>query len=401
MNNQSEKEDDRLVLKRLADAKMRLLVNSPFYGNLVVHLNFTLGKCGTAATDMRQVIFDPEFIMRLPDSEVDFVLKHEILHCVLQHCRRAGNKKRYLYNIACDIVVNSNILHTMGRKTFSVDHVEVIHLTPGDEEGYLYSAEEVYNMLISKYEKLILDVEEVLKTIEDDYGILIDSHDIWECVPLEDSLSEEWRTHLLEAAKAAGKSEVLPPVIRELLEDYKQKSKLNWKAVLNDFIRKINDTFDYSYMPPDRRFSDVILPSFHEINNDSVDNLWFVVDTSGSVSNENLTRVYTEISAAIEQFDYLDGKISFFDTKVSEPKEFDSVEKLKKMKAVGGGGTSFHCIFRYMKEHMTEKLPTAIIILTDGLAVFPDESATLGVPVLWIIVGNKEAVAPFGITIQI
>ena len=41
---------------------------------------------------------------------------------------------------------------------------------------------------------------------------------------------------------------------------------------------------------------------------------------------------------------------------------------------------------------MVEKLPTSIIILSDGYAPFPPESETKGIPVLWLL--NNDIVNP-------
>jgi len=403
MTKTISEEDKRMVSRRLSDARMRMVFKNPFYGNLILHLKFTLGNCGTAATNMRHIIFDPRFVMSISDNELDFVLKHEIMHCVLQHCIRGKDKKQHFFNIACDIVVNSNIMQAMGVHSFVVAGEDAMHLTPDNQEGYLYSAEEVYEMLMEKYNALIRDVEEVLKEIQDDYGVGVDNHEIWSTVPLGDSLSDEWKTHLKEAAKAASERGECPPGARKLLNDLTRESKLNWKAVLHDFVKEINDKHDFSFTPPDRRFSsgDFIMPSFIDVNGEKVENLWFLIDTSGSISAEALTDAFCEIKAAIEQFDYLRGKLSFFDTRVSEPKDFGSVEDLKEIEPVGGGGTSFHCIFKYMKDNFTEEYPTAVIILSDGYAKYPDEENALDVPVLWIIAGDNKEDAPWGVTIHI
>lgn len=211
--------DKRILSRRLRDARMRMVYKNPFLGNLILHLNFTLGKCGTAATDMRRIIFDPEFVMKISGGELDFVLKHEIMHCVLQHCIRGKEKHQHFFNIACDIVVNSNIMHSMGISSFSVAGEEAMHLTPEKNEGYLYSAEEVYEMLMLKYETLIRDVDDVLEEIRNDYGVGFDSHEIWGIVPLRDSLSDEWKMHLKDAAKAYGEKGDCPSSARKLLDE--------------------------------------------------------------------------------------------------------------------------------------------------------------------------------------
>lgn len=390
--------------KKLDDARMRLLFKFPFYGHLLLHLKFSLANCGTAATDMRRIIFDPEFVVRLSEQELDFLLKHEIMHCVLQHCIRGKGKNQYVFNIACDIVVNSNIMQTMGVSSFSVDGKNAMHLTPNHKEGYLYSAEDVYQMLLEKYDVNKREVDEVLRQLQNDYGNDgIDDHAIWSIVPQDNSLSDEWKKNLKDTVSTVGSNGECPPGARKLLEDYIHESKLNWRAILHEFIKEINDRYDFSFCPPDRRFAgcDFILPSFTENLGEQVDNLWFVVDSSGSISMKKLTMALEEIKAAIEQFHYLSGKLSFFDTSVTEPAEFDSVEQLKEITPVGGGGTSFYSIFKAMKEYFGDELPTAVIVLTDGYAVYPDEEVALGIPVLWIIAGDNKEDAKWGVTIHI
>ena len=110
--------------------------------------------------------------------------------------------------------------------------------------------------------------------------------------------------------------------------------------------------------------------------------------------------VYATNKPGAERFDgRLSGLLGFFDTEVYGPFEFDSVEELTKIKPKGGGGTSFHSVFRFIKNRMSENPPYCVIILTDGQASFPEESAAMGIPVLWIMTGDIEA--PFGKCIKL
>ena len=101
-----------------------------------------------------------------------------------------------------------------------------------------------------------------------------------------------------------------------------------------------------------------------------------------------LSAVMSEIRQAILLFDHLSGKLSFFDTHVTEPVPFDEEEDLYDLPVSGGGGTSFAAIFRYLKEFPEEEMPSAIIVLTDGYCDYPDEKAAMDIPVLWIICDN-------------
>ena len=118
-----------------------------------------------------------------------------------------------------------------------------------------------------------------------------------------------------------------------------------------------------------------------------------MIDTSGSMSDDMITTVYSEVRGAIDQFGgKLEGWLGFFDACVVEPKAFSNVEEFEVIRPRGGGGTSFESIFKYVNENMSMENIISIVILTDGYAPFPDKSETHGTPVLWII--TNEAVTP-------
>ena len=75
-------------------------------------------------------------------------------------------------------------------------------------------------------------------------------------------------------------------------------------------------------------------------------------------------------------------------------------EELLKIRPKGGGGTRFDIIFDFVNREMRDEPPKSIIILTDGYAPFPDESAASGIPVLWAL-NTKDIEPPFGLVCYI
>ena len=138
----------RKVIEAISAARSEIVMLYPFYGSILMNLRVALADCGTAATDMRRLIFDPQFVLRLSSEELQFVMMHEVMHNVLRHCIRGADKISEIYNVAADIVVNSNIMKSMGVTSFAVDGCEVMHKAPDGKEGYLYSAEDIYDMLL-------------------------------------------------------------------------------------------------------------------------------------------------------------------------------------------------------------------------------------------------------------
>jgi len=381
------------LLKKLTTARSSLLYKEPFYGTLLMKLKFSLAPCGTACTDMERIYWDPEFLGKLTQEETELVMLHELLHCVLGHCVRRKNKNPELYNIAADIVVNSNILQARGLTEFVVDGIKLMHKAPDGKEGSLYTVEQVYDMLLVS-----------AQMVQSSGNGQIDNHEIWSSVKGKEELEQEWMQEIINTVNQKGCSpEGTPACIRQILEELDYESKLNWKEILHDFVQLVNDTYDYTFSPADKRFSDTdfIIPAYYEMETEEVKNLWFVVDTSASISQEMLSDMFSEIKSALIQLEGLEGKLSFFDTAVTEPLEFDNVRTLSEIKPVGGGGTSFFSIFAYMNDYMMEDLPAGVIIMTDGWASFPKEEVSLGVPVLWCIVENPDCEPPWGTVVHV
>lgn len=138
------------LIKKLLFSRTRLLCSHPFFGLLLMNMRFSLDpELSTAATDGEFIYFGAKFLSELSDGELDFILMHEILHVALGHCFRGEGKDEAAFNIACDIVVNSNILLESGDvQTITVrKYGESMHIAPDGKEGYNYTAEEVYAML--------------------------------------------------------------------------------------------------------------------------------------------------------------------------------------------------------------------------------------------------------------
>ena len=78
-------------IQRLLLSRMRILCNHGFFGLLLMHMLYSVDEnVETACTDGTRIIFGTNFLDKLSDNELDFVMMHEIMHVVLQHCQRSG-----------------------------------------------------------------------------------------------------------------------------------------------------------------------------------------------------------------------------------------------------------------------------------------------------------------------
>ena len=410
------------TVRRMTEERALLIKNNPFFGHLSMGLQLACAPCKTACTDGSRLIFDPAFAEKLSDQELQFVILHEVLHCVFRHCIRGKGLHSVLYNIACDIVVNSTILAMWGQESMMIAGEKAMHLAPDGKEGREYNAEEIYQMLIHQNHtngiyQMQTDQNNANKSSQmqtnqnppasmqtDNEGFeksSFDRHDIWQGICDKAQLQDNWNRKIQSAFRQCGDSTGMPQQVRTIVQDIAPRSGLNWKQLLHDFLQ--SDTYDYNFLPPDRRyaFSDFYLPAYNmDEEHQTADDIWVCIDTSGSVTGEELTCTMAEILDAMRQAG-LKGRISFFDSNITEPEPFEFENDLKNLTAQGGGGTSFHIIFRYLKEKLYPDLPRAILIFTDGYARFPEQKAALDVPVLWLICKGGNADVPWGQVIQL
>ena len=401
------------VIKRLLLSRMRILCNHGFYGLLLMHMVYSIDeKLETACTDGIRITFGTDFLDSLTDSELDFVMMHEILPVVLQHCLRGEDRDNETFNIACDIVVNSNILLENNMKSSSItikNYGESMHIAPDGKEGYEYTAEQVYDMLPKQEKK---------KSQSKSSGVAKgrarqqatnenhkpewrwDDHSRWGMYEEDAALRDVWVKRFEDAAQAieirdpSNSRGLLPRFAQRILGELR-KPQTDWRTILNDFIQE--EVADYSFSPPDRRFDDCpfFLPDFNG-KEDIMEDILFMIDTSASMSDAMITAAYSEIKGAIDQFDgKLKGWLGFFDAAIIKPKPFSSEDEFRIIRPAGGGGTDFQIIFEYVHKHMQDKLPASIIILTDGYAPFPQEKLAINIPVLWLI-NNNEVEPPWG-----
>lgn len=415
-------------IKRLLLSRMRILYNHGFYGLLLMHMIYAVSEeIETACTDGVRITFGIDFLDSLSDSELDFVMMHEILHVVLQHCFRGDVEDPEAYNIAADIVVNSNIMLENGMKASSITlskYGTSMHVAPDGKEGHEYTAEQVYVMLPKNLNKKGNNkshgsadgrakkgnnkspgsaVGRAKKEISKEQHQPVrvwDDHSRWGKYEEDDTLRDVWIKRFEDAAEAikirdpSNARGLLPAFAERILKELK-KTQTDWRTILNDFIQE--EVVDYSFAPPDRRFDDspFFLPDFNG-KEDRVEDILFMIDTSGSMSDDMIAAAYSEVKGAIDQFNgKLKGWLGFFDAAIIKPQPFSDENEFKIIKPAGGGGTDFQIIFEYVFHHMSDKLPASIIILSDGYAPFPLEKLAGGIPVLWLL-NNEEVNPPWG-----
>ena len=417
---------------KLQDSRSRLMDSYPYFAILLMYLKFVaVDNIRNISTNGRCIFFNANFISKLYPSELDFILCHQIMHIVNGDIWRSHALRGDDYHRACDIHNNYQLIG-VGWRVNNFSHFgklqwQIPMCTKDIEE---LSAEEIRELLPYSLSVLdertrnrymtdsdlywdykhsnyvdgivILDIPEMTKYIEElntekDESTITGKGNK-KVLDGGEELEDFWLNQSEKAmslTKGMGKKTgTIPGGIKRDIEKNK-KRQIDWKTVLNEFVQE--EVTDYSFTPPDRRYIDggFFLPDFNEKDFTPKDIL-FMADTSGSINRAALSRVYSEISGAIEQFNgKLCGKLGFFDTEVRDPIGFESVEEISSIISYGGGGTSFYAVFDYVREHIEEFVPAMIVIFTDGYASFPEKEMTMNIPVLWLI-SNDEITPPWG-----
>ncbi len=402
---------DKEALERLIVARIRMLIKNPFFGNIATRLVLENADswCETMATNGRKLWYNSKFTMELQEDEVDFLVGHELLHVIYDHIARTGDRNVKLANIAQDYVVNDGCVEykfgVMPRKI------------PGlfDMKYHGWNFEQVYEDLLNNMPKLNID-NLIDKMLDDhsagdpgagDPGAGGDEDGEGEGktrgsgrpVPLtaeeRQQVKDEIKEAMLSAAAAVGVGNV-PGNMKRLLDSLTE-SKMNWREVLNQQIESQVKN-DFTYMKPSRRGwgCDAILPS---MTKQPTVEVTIFIDLSGSIGQKEMVAFMSEMIGITQQFSSVSINVACFDTQVYNYQSFteDNLDDLTSYEIVGGGGTNFDCIWKYMKDN--ELQPKQVLVFTDlECNVFgdPDYCETI-----WLVKNEhrKDLEAPHGITL--
>ena len=389
------------VLDKIIVARVGLLLRHPFFGNMATRLVIKEATdwCPTAATDGRHLFYSVPFFAKMSNKEVEFVIAHEILHCVYDHMTRREDRDAMLHNIAAAYIVNNTLVRDgIGEKPADIPIYQDFKY-----EGW--TSEAVYDELYKKADK------EELKQL----GKLLDEHIDWEKGDGQSKsgskdgkgskpsyskeelskIRDEIKENMMSAAQAAGAGKT-PKEIERMIKNLTEP-KMNWREILRQQIQSTIRN-DYSFARPSRRgwHTGAILPGMQF---DETIDICIAIDMSGSIGNEQAEDFLGEVQGIMQEYKDYNIKLWCFDTAVYNEQDFtaDNGSELSEYKVTGGGGTDFNANWEYMKEN--DILPKRFIMFTDGYPwdSWGDDNYCDTVFVIHSH-HDKNLQAPFGIT---
>lgn len=383
---------DDPILYELMAARIKLcLGKTAFFGRMAIRLKVVdvTGSdwCKTAAVDGNVFYYNREFIKTLSREELVFLWGHETAHCMLGHVGgRRGDRKPDYWNMACDYVINSML------KNAQIGIMPACGLISSKYNDSL-TAEQVYELLVESNAEVrgTLDHHMELgkggapsKEGDKNGPPHINKKDM-------QKINMDIQTAMIQAAQSAAGN---VPAFAQRLIDKMTEPKIDWRALLTDFLRSAIP-YDFTYSKLSRRGNgDMIMPA-----NDVAEVVEAVVavDTSGS-THHMLADFFSEIKGIMQTFSAFKLTLFHFDTDVAGLKEFtpQNIHELSTYPIERCGGTDFACVWNYMKDN--DITPNRLVMFTDGEPYGswgdPDYCDTL------FIVHSTKKTAPFGMTVH-
>ena len=297
----------------------------------------------------------------LSEDEWKFVLAHEFLHVGLQHHKRLFGRDPYLWNVACDYVING-WLQEMQVGSMPDDVLF-------DPEFHGQSAEEIYDRIIREARRYVK-----LGTLRG-YGkgdVLSGKNRI----PGQKrgvSLDDFFRNALmsgLEYQLESGRGTIPAGMVQEIRA--LAMPPIRWDVKLADWFDEniIPKEKHRSYAHPSRRQAaspDIPRPRYVRSESERLAATFgVVIDTSGSMSAEMIGKALGSIASYAASKDVPAVRVIFCDADAYDAGYIETDQIAGRVKVVGRGGTCLQPAVDLLEKAKDFPKDGPILLITDG-----------------------------------
>ena len=366
---------------READRRVRRCLGSmlgtfPFFATLAMHTPLTARPDRqTVACDGESLFYNPKWVMRSTSDDIKAAISRVVLACALKHHTRRGSRSYKRWQMASQLATQP-LMHDAGLS---------------DVDGEDISVEDAYDMLPEDPD----DDDDKQQQQQGQGGEQGEGQP--SCDPGgkgevmdspaagKDALSgaaqeeeQKWDDMMHQSAQMAKAVGKLPGKMGELIEGA-HESDTDWRTLLQRFMSSVSAT-DYTWRRPNRRLlgSGLYLPS---LRNEAMPPVVIAIDTSGSMSEPELARVWDETVMAVRETNPESVIVIQCDSEIQAVDEFapDDIPGVDFI-AKGRGGTALEPVF---EEVARMDSPPACLIYFSDMEVWswPDEPEY---PVLWV-----------------
>lgn len=202
----------------------------------------------------------------------------------------------------------------------------------------------------------------------------------------DEKMLEEIAANAAKRAKSLSSGNT-PREIEKFLLEHEANQQIPWYLILRQFMQSLYDVkTKNTWKKVNRRFRGK-MPGAKRLPRME---LLIGIDSSGSVSDEDLKKFYAEIDS-INETGMVNIDIAVFDTQIHQREEYKKGFEATRQCA---GGTSFIPVH----ELAIEERYKGVIYLTDGYAEFPDKD-DVSYKCLWVM--NTDVKPPYGNVVRI
>ncbi|MFL5655947.1 MAG: VWA-like domain-containing protein [Ktedonobacteraceae bacterium] len=406
--------------KAWSDTRVALVWHCPAFAHIFYsmldnantkHVAMFTKDVPVAATDGINLLLNPDTFFNYNLNERIFIVCHEIMHCIWNHCglmhqfmRRGkisypdGTSLPYdaeTMNVATDLIINDCLI-TSKVGLFNKDWLHDPSLGTAMDSA-IDAYKKVYKQ---KHGKGGGGKGTGPKGVRfDDHLPPGTSQGKDPGTAAADRNDVEWGTQVAAGLNSARMQGKLPAGLERLLGEVLEP-KVDWKDKITSlFARKVGSGSN-DWRRPDRRLivRDIYAPGRSGFGAGTV---VVAVDTSGSIGPKELDMFFAEMAGILEDVKPKQMVVMWCDAKVHRVDELEEASDLVTLRskgAPGGGGTSFVPVFDEIVNMGVE--PDALVYLTDGYGTFPQ--AAPGFCTIW---GNISAPGhvtyPFGDVVDI
>ena len=367
----------------LSKISKELMLKEPYYGFFLIMLNKVWRKdlptAGVSKQNINyQLAINEEFWNSLSDDHKTGLLKHELLHIAFGHLVSFGsfsNKK--LANVAMDMEINQYIEASwLPEGGINIDDYTDIQLDR--KAGCRYYYDQLLRLQDEKDKNGTSGDQEMDKLLDNIASGDVPDHSTWEefedMSEAEKKLIEKQVQKILKDAKeqTIKKRGSVPGEIEGLLIlDEVTKAKFDWKG----YLRRFTGTSTKIFTKKIRRKENYRYEDNPGLKIKMKQHMLLAIDTSGSVSDTELTEFMNEIHHIHKAG--VDITIVQCDTSI---RSIEAYKGKNDLKVHGRGGTEFDPVLDYYNANL--KKYTSLVYFTDG------ECSTSVKPrnrVLWVL----------------
>ena len=372
----------------LSKISKELMLKEPYYGFFLIMLNKVWRKdlptAGVSKQNINyQLAINEEFWTGLSDDHKTGLLKHELLHIAFGHLvsfSSLSNKK--LANVAMDMEINQYIDESwLPEGGIDIKNYEDLNIDL--KAGCRYYHDQLIRLQDEKDKNGTCGNPGMDKLLDDAANGDTPDHSTWEefedMSEAEKKLIEKQVQKILQDAKeqTVKKRGNVPGEIEGLIVlDEVTKAKFDWKG----YLRRFTGTSTKIFTKKIRRKENHRYEDNPGLKIKMRQHMLLAIDTSGSVSDEELAEFMNEIHHIHKAG--VDITIVQCDAKMYPPMEYKGKHEFQ---LHGRGGTEFDPVLEYYNANLGKY--TSLVYFTDG------ECSTSVKPknrVLWVLSERSE-----------